>query len=150
MLRRLHWLFSLGPIPTVWRIVKRAGYRAGAAGVTRAAFLAMAVGITLFVLFFLVLIALWFAFMIFVWNAVLVPHTGALLITTVGGAIWFILGVSCFGRIVGLFALIWAFILFVTGGTGSWLDMTMGAGPMALYAIYCLFFGGLLAGRDKD
>lgn len=146
MFQRLRRFFLGGFGSNIVHFGQRSLLRVGSAGLGTLVFFLVG----LVVLVFVGLYLLWLAFMLFVWNAVLVPHTGAALITTAGGAVLFLLGIGCFGRLIGVIALLWALVLFVSGGTGSWLDMTMGAGPMALYAIYCLFFGGVMSRGNDD
>jgi hypothetical protein len=146
LFRRSRRLFFLGPFTFAPRLVRRFTDQVAAAGL--ASVLAFVAALVMLV--FLALTLAWYAFAVFVWNAVLVPMiSGAVLITSLGGAFLFFVGLSCFGRVVGFLALLGALLLFLGGGTIDWLNMTMGAGPLAAYGLYCLIFaGGLFWDRD--
>ena len=92
------------------------------------------------------LTALWtvliWALELIIWNLWFVPATGAKPIDGLFGAILFLLGVSAFGRLVGAVSLVFALWLVLVGGGAHWLDMTMSAGPLAVYGLFCYIFGG--------
>lgn len=78
------------------------------------------------------LLAIWF------WNAFMVSFLGAQAITSLGGAVLFLLGISFLGRVVGFLSLVGAAWVFFTGGAINVLDMSLGAQQLLFYGLFLL------------
>ena len=91
---------------------------------------------------FIALVAIWGAIIVFLWNTFLVDYLGASQITTIGGAILFLLGVWWLGKIGGCVLGCWSLILLVIGaGAVSILDMRLSPLHLLVFAIFLWVFG---------
>jgi len=118
----------------------------------RLAFGTLAVGcIMAAIVAFVAIVAIWGAIIVFIWNTFLVDYLGAQQITTLGGAILFLLGVWWLGKVGGCVLGCWSLILLAIGaGAVSILDMHLSPLHLLVFAIFLWVFGLGSGSSDKS